>query len=402
MMADMALATPNSERRPTQSDERVTVLHVGNTARIAKDVIDKLAKSGIVDVSYGPVLSFDRWPNGSPKIECVAAERLKNRHVVLIMPLSTASDLGFASMAISGMENTGIKSLNVVITCNMMATDDRVDYWGHTATAKHSLVALSDALARSRCTCTRIFVCEPHTKQLLCYSSPSAIEIDLMSDLIRAVIGRVPGARGTAKGRAIDVPSDAPCNAPYSYVGLPWLFRQLMSKHSARETADSFNVPCIVLPDNGAAKRYDPVLKDLSDEGYRISKLVFNKSRLTGAVKVDTYDTSDVNIAEVERFVVIDDIVRSGGTLISTCELLRSYYPSIPVDIAVAHADFVGGSKDRLVSAVSSGVIRRVYITDSNPGALRCIDSWQHSLSTFCVVPIGHTIAHAVMKHIVN
>lgn len=118
----------------------------------------------------------------------------------------------------------------------------------------------------------------------------------------------------------------------------------LLWKHYLTENSKS--IP--VFPDEGSAKRYGKILG--------VPAVVFRKKR-DGAKRIVCTDDS---IERGARYVIIDDLVRSGGTMNEVAKYLLSKGAS-SVDCLFAHAPLEPGAAKNLA------IFNQVWTTDSCP-----------------------------------
>lgn len=108
----------------------------------------------------------------------------------------------------------------------------------------------------------------------------------------------------------------------------------------------------VVFPDAGAAKRFGPRLEfDVEDA------IVYRKIR-RGEERIVTTDDE----LEGQRFVIVDDLVRSGGTIRAVAQHIKSVVEDAKVDCLFAHAPL------ERAAAKNLGVIDEVWTSDSCGG----------------------------------
>jgi phosphoribosylpyrophosphate synthetase len=265
-------------------------------------------------------IRWEKYPDGMPKL--FLEGDITNRDVVIITSANSNAGLADMCMVIRHIVTScEVRSITLVVTSFMYGTDDRADVPGIVVTAKHSLCMLWDALQLKPGVRSTLYMCEPHTLQLQSFSTACTHSIDIMSVLLQSACD------GTS---------------PESV--------------------------CVVMPDNGADKRYGAIVKGL---GFRST--VCNKMRLpTGQVIVTIVDEQKderVGAAQPDLYILIDDLVRSGGTLLECVAAVRERCKGCDVEytprvhVAVVHADFVGDAVKRIIGAQISAF----YVTDTNP-----------------------------------
>lgn len=117
----------------------------------------------------------------------------------------------------------------------------------------------------------------------------------------------------------------------------------------------------IVLPDDGAEKRYKAHFYNREADRYLYDFIVCGKHR--------DGDKRHVRVTEgdprkFERAVIIDDLTRTAGTLIKCKEALQAINPNIKVSAHVAHGDF---ESREVVERIKAAGFERFYMTNSCP-----------------------------------
>lgn len=168
--------------------------------------------------------------------------------------------------------------------------------------------------------------------------------------LAAAWIGRLLANAGIADLTTIDIHS----RAARELIGLPVtslspadLFGRALAGWASREAV-------VVAPDRGAHARADAVLAAL---GLDRPLVRFGKERDAGGV---THTTVEGEVAP--RAIVVDDILDTGGTLVSCCRKLRALGVE-ETAIAVTHGLFTG-ARWRELADLGVGAI---HVTDSVP-----------------------------------
>lgn len=91
----------------------------------------------------------------------------------------------------------------------------------------------------------------------------------------------------------------------------------------------------LILPDKGAAKRYDL-------RGYKLPFIIAEKTRDAKTGKLSGFKISPL-IAHFQRALVIDDICDGGGTFIGLAEAISKRNPDIKLALYVSHGIFSKG-----------------------------------------------------------
>lgn len=110
----------------------------------------------------------------------------------------------------------------------------------------------------------------------------------------------------------------------------------------------------VVFPDEGAYKRFGPYFKDWDT-------IVCGKKRV-GDQRIVVIKEGDPTGKDV---VIVDDLVRSGGTLVECAKVLKTAGAN-NVDVFVTHAEFTNNSWKRF-KYDQQDVVRKFYTTNSIP-----------------------------------
>lgn len=131
------------------------------------------------------------------------------------------------------------------------------------------------------------------------------------------------------------------------------LVEPLLEKYRAERGSTPF---VVVFPDDGAAKRFGGLVAP------GCATVVFRKKRGPSGLRVVA--TEDPCPGPPMRYVIVDDMVRSGGTMLAVAEYLRAAGPGVEVDALFAHAPLEPVGARRLASEAFS----EVWTSDSVPG----------------------------------
>jgi phosphoribosylpyrophosphate synthetase len=289
------------------------VLHDPYTAHIAS-----VFRHADMDTDKYPTIAWDAYQDQMPKMIVTNQRQLAGRDVVLIASMCDCANGFRVAMMLRHLGECNPKSLTLIVTAYMYGTDDRSDRPGMVVTAKHAIGIIEDSMRKAHGVPQRVFVIEPHTLQLLSFYQGSMQRIDAMPTLLNTV-------------------------------------------HAQHKMSGHGGSLCVVMPDNGADKRYGSVVNEIAG----LCKVVCNKTReVDGTVR--TAIAEDHRDAVIGGYVIIDDIIRSGGTLIQCYNAIRNLAGlDARIYVAVVHADFVGNAID----AISRSGVDLFYITDSNRNA---------------------------------
>ncbi len=133
----------------------------------------------------------------------------------------------------------------------------------------------------------------------------------------------------------------------------------------------------VVAPDEGAVERAEAVIRAAGMDSSALARL--HKRRDANGVAHSSL-TGGIS----SRAVIVDDILDTGGTLVSACAALRRA-GAWEIDVFVTHGLFTG---ERWRELPALGV-RRIYTTDSLPGAR------ERGGSIVEVLPVGGLILDA-------
>lgn len=116
----------------------------------------------------------------------------------------------------------------------------------------------------------------------------------------------------------------------------------------------------IVFPDGGAASRFKHLFIDGRNKR---SCFVFSKIRQDGKRKIQLSESINPGDLEGSTAVIVDDLVRTGGTILETASIVRSLGAKRVV-AAFVHADFDSGFT---YSFAHDKRLDHIYCSDSNP-----------------------------------
>ena len=194
--------------------------------------------------------------------------------------------------------------------------------------------------------------------------------LEPQTSLACAWLGRVLKASGIDTVLTVDVHSDE----AVGLLGLP--VRSLSPAAVLADALRDADDAVIVAPDEGARARAEELAAAL---GVRHPCVWLRKRRTRGGVE-------HVSLHGQVRpsAVVVDDILDTGGTLISCCRELRRR-GARTIDIAVTHGLFTGDRWRELL-----GLARAIHVTDTVPEAR------SHASASVLVHPVAAVLAPAV------
>ncbi len=151
----------------------------------------------------------------------------------------------------------------------------------------------------------------------------------------------------------------------------------------------------VVFPDEGAYKRFGNLV------GATIPVVTFAKKR--DAESREMFQGSTYNLdaygkdhESLKNFIIWDDLVHSGGTLIECATALRNVHNSCTVQAFVTHAIFENDAHLRFVDVAESG-IEHFYVTNTVPEIAAKLRKFA---TVFTVLDITATIAPFLLKRI--
>lgn len=128
----------------------------------------------------------------------------------------------------------------------------------------------------------------------------------------------------------------------------------------------------VVFPDDGAAKRF---ADHVADRAFRVVLSKQRKGDVRKSIIQDVTHTTDPEhaIANAESIAVVDDMMRTGGTIMEALRLLQEQgaKPS-SVDVCVTHLDVFGDALARFLAKVPP-CFRRICCMRSTPEAMRVL-----------------------------
>jgi phosphoribosylpyrophosphate synthetase len=321
----------------------------------ARDQADSMLKSDTqqsfdLTVERGDLATFGR-PNEDLMV--ILNDTVQGMACVVV----TREDLKHTWCLTEVMKNVGLNGLIVVLAYHSHLTDDRpVRNVNHIPMSTGLISQLLD-LKRS-VQQVHIYIGDPHYMQVI-NPTQGVHAVDLMSTVLEAV---------------------------HAHVG-----------------ADADIV--YVFPDDGAHKRFEllsvlvkaPSIVCCKTKGKDKDGKQIMRTRITDVP--DCISDGDKRVV----FVIVDDIIRSGSTIIKAAEALRALHPDVPVYAAVTHADFVGTAVADVRSWVRDGHIARFFVSDSNPSSLEKLQGGDaDAADAIQVVSIAGKLMEAVAGQMSN
>jgi phosphoribosylpyrophosphate synthetase len=142
----------------------------------------------------------------------------------------------------------------------------------------------------------------------------------------------------------------------------------LMVRYIKEQRQDEkFNI--LAFPDAGAHKRFADLLKEVIDERMTIicgkERDKENPSATKKKVKIEIDITGDVNPSE-KRILIVDDILKSGGTFIECANVLKEKHQGAKISVFVTHSVLDDNFTSKF-NGDSIDLIDKIYTTNSIP-----------------------------------
>lgn len=214
-----------------------------------------------------------------------------------------------------------INSLTIILAYFPVATNERVTVEGHVATANTVSRMLSHLPLCGRP--TRVMFYDLHTLQNRFYLHTGAI-----SSLHSTV---------------------------------PLIKRRMMALEGEHK------ITALAFPDEGAQKRFGGMFEEFFEESRHV---LCGKKRI-GEKRIVVIQDGH---CQGDHVLIIDDLVRTGGTLVACAKVLREA-GATQVSAFVAHAAFPGDSYKQFYRGGKSAVFDRFYVTSSNPTVTNRIEA---------------------------
>ena len=324
------------------------------------DILDKravvFAHETMSEISENLVSSFggfrlgtikwERFADNMPNITFEHPDGLLNKDIVFIMSISSLDIIVEQMSFLRILPAQGIKSLNVVLPFFAVGTHERVQNEGTLATADPISQMLAN-IPLSKSGPTKFFIYDPHTLHNRHY-----------------------------------FPKETSIYVPCSY------FKLLNEIFREQNKTLTIKLPIIVFPDDGAYKRFG---NDFKQNGYDI--IVCNKKRIGDNRFIEIAQNSLINKDINNDFVIFDDLVQTGGTLIECAKKIKELYPNSNIMASCAHAVF---PKDCFNKIVESKLFSKFYVTNSNP----TVTNKLINIKLFEIIDITKDIGSILSNHL--
>jgi phosphoribosylpyrophosphate synthetase len=129
-------------------------------------------------------------------------------------------------------------------------------------------------------------------------------------------------------------------------INIPVL-RHLFIKYLTDSKTDNQNL-VVVFPDEGSYKRFSKdISKAPNGKHYVKTSIIFFKKRGLGDERI-VQPMTDIESEEKKGYVIVDDMVRSGGTMKSVIKYLKDKENTLFVDLLFTHAAYESKTKENL------------------------------------------------------
>lgn len=304
-----AIARPQDMLSATSSDvyeskDGWVLLYHPTMTRLAHSIAKMYSNVSLADIQW------DHFPDGSPNLRFPYP--LENAKVMYLMSIDHASLMEQLSVAMI-LPRQGVRRLEIVLPFYSAATMDAYEH-GVVATGDTYAHLLSSAMSSTQTGPPVITFFDLHNASLrFCFK-----------DKIRCRL-------------------------------------LTMVEHALQRflTAQSRETFAVVFPDQGSFKRF----RTFVPQGWEI--IICGKQRIGNERKIHIVEASRP-LHEYHRAVIVDDLVRSGGTLAECCKLLKEVGIR-RVDAFVTHAAFEGETYQHFLPGGKWQGLGAFYTTDSIP-----------------------------------
>ena len=283
---------------------KTILLHCGQMADLAQQICDSYENIELGNISW------QRFEDEFPYLMVEDVSTLRGRHVAFLACFDSPGTV-FEQLAImQAVPRYGARSFRIVLPYFPTATMERVAREGEVATAK-TLARLLSVTPLSRSGPVEIVVFDIHALQERFYFSDAVI--------------------------------------PILETAVPLIKRRLKQLPKEPKVVIAF-------PDEGAWKRFGKLF-DVFEQ------ILCHKVRLKGKKRVVTLKEG---CPKGHHVVIVDDLVKTGGTLLQCAKMLRSEGAAL-VSAYVTHGVFPQESWRRFLN----GEVDNLWITDSCPAIAR-------------------------------
>ena len=88
-----------------------------------------------------------------------------------------------------------------------------------------------------------------------------------------------------------------------------------------------------------------------------------------------------------QHILIVDDVVKTGGTL-ATCAVTMKDAGALSISAFCTHAGFPQGASERFCKGGDRDVFTHFWLTNSNPGPVKQLESIDKAISPFIVLDL--------------
>lgn len=268
-----------------------------------KPLAEKIAKDIALPLSTVETFVF---PDGERRVRIT--ENVVDEHVILVQSASTPVDQQYMELffLLDGLKRSGASQITVVIPYFGYQRQDHVFRDGE-AVSLEVIIKILDSLKINR-----------------------LISIDMHSSRI---------------------PDLFPSRIAVSHVSALELFAKKI-KHEKWNTKDTI----LISPDMGGIRR----IKILSEMLENMQYAATEKNRDLESGKLEEHTLGEGSVTGKKRAIIVDDMISSGGTMVSATSLMKKYGVE-EVHTFATHAVFSSDASEVL----QSSLIQKVFVTDT-------------------------------------
>jgi len=301
----------------------------------AKNLIASIAATEPVFMLPGDII-WAEFEDGFPNILIRNVEAIRNRDVVFIADFLNPREMFNQLSVLYALPRYLVRSMTVILAYFPTGTMERVEYEGQIATA-HTLSKLFSAIPLTVAGPVKLVIYDIHALQERFYFGESVI--------------------------------------PVMATAVPLIIDVLRTKHPGEKIAIAF-------PDEGAQKRFG---RDFDEFPHIICSKVREGDKRV--VKVKEGDVEGYHV------FIVDDLVKTGGTLIECKNVLLANKAS-KVSAYVTHAVFPQDSWKRF-TVEGPNQFKTFYTTDSCPSVAKILSG----VKPFEVLSLAASMTQIIMRY---
>jgi len=290
------------------------------------------------DYMRAGVVSWKSFEDGFPNIMIEKVEKLCNRHCLFLADFLNPADMFHQLSLIYSLPGYWVKSLTVILPYFPTGTMERVDYEGQIATAK-TLARMLSAIPLCSSGPIRLVIYDIHALQERFYFGDNIIPI--LESATSLITDRLATHHGDEK-------------------------------------------ITIAFPDEGAQKRF-------GNRFPSYEQVICSKVRTSADGRKVTIKEGDVT---GRHCFIIDDLVKTGGTLIE-CKNALLHAGASGVSAFVTHAVFPQESWKKFLSEPDEKKFKNFYMADSCPTMSSLLDG----KGPFKVLSLANSILQSITEY---